>query len=88
MKTVLPIDGTQKRVDSMTAEEFLDVAEMLLSQLSSEGQWQTRKWLYDLDYSTLDYSADGSKEFRDRWYTMEQLLQLGVKLPEQKVGAA
>jgi hypothetical protein len=84
MQTVLPIDGAWKRIDTMTAEEFLDCAETLLSRLPVEVQRQTRIWLYALDYSVLDYSVDEHKQYLERWYALDNLLRLGVELPVPK----
>jgi hypothetical protein len=80
MQTLLPLpDGTLKRIDEMSAEEFLDAAEMLLSQCSDELQRLTRLWLYTLDYSLVDHR----NQYDERWYALDCLLRLeGVTLPE------
>jgi hypothetical protein len=88
MQLSLPIDGTWKRIDEMSAEEFLMVAEMLLAQLQSATQCLVRRWLYDPDYSVVDQRTDGRKEFVARWYALERLLQFGVALPEVPKGCA
>jgi hypothetical protein len=62
----------------MTAEEFLDAMELLLLQLRPEQCYQARKFLYEFDYDRI---VEGISY--DRWYALEELLRLGVKLPEQ-----
>jgi hypothetical protein len=67
-----------KPIGEMTAEEFLDAVEVLLLQLSPEQRYQARKFLYEFDYGL---TIEGISF--ERWYALDELLRLGVKLPEQ-----
>jgi hypothetical protein len=78
-------DGARMPVEKMTVEDFIDAIEICIRPLDEDRKEHCRKLVYEGKIPYEDkYKLDAIDlaDLFHRWYVLEELCRLGVKLPE------
>jgi hypothetical protein len=81
--------GSRLQVQDMSIEDFIDAVELCMSPLSNERKELCRRLLYSgrLTYQDTFASTTCDIDLADldhRWYVLEELCRLGLKLPRKE----